>query len=599
MFNWALWFMHLMLSIAVVSGFMAFYTVLWRLAFGDDARNHPWTYRMARPGAIIFPLFVIFALTYAVYIDPMNDMLYRNLRLLILSLILLDDRLSLPTYAFRSVFVFTFLMVENYYLGMSSAALLLCAVAIATMCALLRYLHNVVHYNFPAILAFGLVTAVLYWFLQANLARINALAATVTYLVMVSFAFLLWKEQHVADVKRRLLQYRADVDELTGAQSFAKFRSDYGQLVAEAMRTHKPFTMAMLDIDHFKALNDKYGHLAGNAMLVQIATLLTEVAADFAPQFRLYRTGGEEFNLVFPGIDVQTVRRVMTTCWQTVRTHQFAFEGTPLQATISVGIVGLRTTENADALYKRADNNLYLSKRHGRDTITVEGTTERLSERQVASYNFAFFSQPIVGLRDGQTVRHELKLRWFDETRNRWVAPNFYDVTVPSRIMLLDRSARHLQHGHLAVNLQTEQFMRQSTAHALAQFVASNDHVDQVIVEITDRPDLPTFKEAASWYRQQGIALELDQINNVTDAASVAAYLPLVDGIKFVIPAERGNEDVVRKQVQHWTAVAQEYGLTFTLAGIETASDVVRAKEYGILLGQGNFFARPTMPQLR
>ncbi len=45
--------------------------------------------------------------------------------------------------------------------------------------------------------------------------------------------------------------------------------------------------------------------------------------------------------------------------------------------------------------------------------------------------------------------------------------------------------------------------------------------------------------------------------------------------------------------------MAQEYGLTFTLAGIETASDVVRAKEYGILLGQGNFFARPTMPQLR
>ncbi|HRH81808.1 MAG TPA: GGDEF domain-containing protein [Thiobacillaceae bacterium] len=157
-------------------------------------------------------------------------------------------------------------------------------------------------------------------------------------------------------------------DALTGTLNRRGLDQYLNREVARAQRSGEPLTLAMLDLDHFKNINDRYGHDAGDQMLVHFAALIKSVMrkSDAAVRY-----GGEEFVLVLPETDTRGAQFVLARLQQVFERTPLLYEGQTLQATFSAGIANLAADENGHALLRRADSALYEAKRAGRNCLRV------------------------------------------------------------------------------------------------------------------------------------------------------------------------------------------------------------------------------------
>ena len=138
-----------------------------------------------------------------------------------------------------------------------------------------------------------------------------------------------------------------------------------------ALRHASPLALVMFDIDHFKKVNDTYGHQAGDHVLSELSTLLTGA---LRAEDVFARYGGEEFAVICRGTDVSPgARSSASGMRKAVEGHRFVYEGTHIPVTISVGIAGLPdpAVKDASELVARADKALYKSKHGGRNRVTL------------------------------------------------------------------------------------------------------------------------------------------------------------------------------------------------------------------------------------
>jgi diguanylate cyclase (GGDEF)-like protein len=165
-----------------------------------------------------------------------------------------------------------------------------------------------------------------------------------------------------AEVKRL-----ADEDPLTGLVNKGGFAEALRREVASARRHRHPLALALLDLDHFKRVNDGFGHLAGDQVLRELAALVRPlVRADqlFA------RIGGEELALLLPGVPLAKAGLFAEKVRGLVEGHPFRFEGARLPVTVSVGVAELADDDPApEALVGRADARLYQAKDGGRNRV--------------------------------------------------------------------------------------------------------------------------------------------------------------------------------------------------------------------------------------
>ncbi|MDE3205487.1 MAG: GGDEF domain-containing protein [Acidobacteriota bacterium] len=170
----------------------------------------------------------------------------------------------------------------------------------------------------------------------------------------------------IAFMTRREAQLRcelaraAETDALTGLLNRRAFDPLLGEMIEHAAKASAPLSVVMFDVDHFKALNDLHGHLAGDDALRRIADLLVYESRGTDAVGRL---GGEEFAVALPGTDIADARlyadRVAAQLW-----HPTDPLGPALS--ISAGITAFRPGANAHSLLSRADEALYAAKRAGR-----------------------------------------------------------------------------------------------------------------------------------------------------------------------------------------------------------------------------------------
>jgi two-component system, cell cycle response regulator len=157
------------------------------------------------------------------------------------------------------------------------------------------------------------------------------------------------------------------VDGLTGAHNKRYFLEFLEREIARCSRYRRPLSLLMLDIDHFKAINDQHGHLTGDFVLRELSRrLLGRVRREEL----LARYGGEEFAAVLPETDLHGGRIFAEQVRRLVADAPFEYEGDRFNVTISVG---LTTVEGEDiepmTFIKRADDNLYRAKRDGRNRV--------------------------------------------------------------------------------------------------------------------------------------------------------------------------------------------------------------------------------------
>jgi diguanylate cyclase (GGDEF)-like protein len=163
--------------------------------------------------------------------------------------------------------------------------------------------------------------------------------------------------------------YRLTVlDPLTGVPNRRHFQEFVDREVARAARHHRPLALALIDIDHFKAINDSMGHLAGDLTLRQLAS---SVGGTIRRDELFARYGGEEFAIVLPELDEAQAVAVGERVRRTVADQDFAFGGRRYKVTVSVGVAatsGGEAVQTADLL-RRADDMLYKAKAAGRNRV--------------------------------------------------------------------------------------------------------------------------------------------------------------------------------------------------------------------------------------
>ena len=175
-------------------------------------------------------------------------------------------------------------------------------------------------------------------------------------------------EREALDYREKLEQQRnkALLDPLTGLPNRAAWSE---RLVIEHARSQQVSTgllLAILDLDHFKSINDTYGHQAGDKVLKIIANVLRKGLRgdDFIARF-----GGEEFALLMPGSDLASGTRLLERLRAAVEQCPFHFKGERVTITMSAGVAVFKPGENASQVLKRADQALYRAKEAGRNQI--------------------------------------------------------------------------------------------------------------------------------------------------------------------------------------------------------------------------------------
>ena len=166
--------------------------------------------------------------------------------------------------------------------------------------------------------------------------------------------------------KNRLLEVLAVTDKLTGLYNRRKLDEALEEELARARRYEFDLSIIMLDIDHFKQVNDNYGHGAGDAVLVAMADLLREHTrhAD-----ALGRLGGEEFLVVCPHTGAEECLALATALREAIAAYHFRGIGS---VTSSLGVASLRPDDTAATLLARADAGLYRAKHAGRNRVEPE-----------------------------------------------------------------------------------------------------------------------------------------------------------------------------------------------------------------------------------
>lgn len=163
--------------------------------------------------------------------------------------------------------------------------------------------------------------------------------------------------------QRERLEHLATIDPLTGIKNRRSMDQELDLAAANAERTGLPYALVLLDIDHFKRINDEHGHGVGDDVLTDLVALLKQ---NTRKSDQLFRYGGEEFVLLLPGVDGIGLKAVMNNLQQVLRKYMKHPGGA---VTASFGVALLRHGEGVDSWLARADAALYEAKETGRDRI--------------------------------------------------------------------------------------------------------------------------------------------------------------------------------------------------------------------------------------
>ena len=218
-------------------------------------------------------------------------------------------------------------------------ALLYLAVGLSILWGMLAEVGSLELLAFPPVWHAMLITVV--WVLARNVERLAAARATAG-----------------------LLEVQATTDVLTGLANRRRLDEELQRLLAQAVRYDQSLAVVLVDLDHFKDVNDGHGHQAGDQLLIEVAGGLTAAVrnADLVG-----RWGGEEFLLLAPHTDHEAALALAERCREAVA--RASIEAGEVAVTASLGVASLEPNDTARSLMRRADLALYIAKSEGRDRV--------------------------------------------------------------------------------------------------------------------------------------------------------------------------------------------------------------------------------------
>jgi len=195
---------------------------------------------------------------------------------------------------------------------------------------------------------------------SASTGQLAAFIATMLISTVFAFGFSI-----INDQQQDKLVSLAAKDPLTGAGNRRAFVDRLRDVIARFERSGMPSSLVLIDIDHFKSINDTHGHSAGDEVLCRVSTLIDARIRDVD---RLYRIGGEEFVVVLEGEHLESAYDLA----EDLRERMDGKELLPgVSVTLSMGVAQIRERESDDRWIRRADKAMYEAKRSGRNRVKV------------------------------------------------------------------------------------------------------------------------------------------------------------------------------------------------------------------------------------
>lgn len=435
-------------------------------------------------------------------------------------------------------------------------------------------------------------------------------------LIMTGLTFTVrsYRVQLDAATQRELarLERAALTDSHTGLGNHRAFREDLLKEIARTNRHGHPLTLALIDIDDFKTINDAQGHAHGDAMLVQMARVLRSSRRED----RAYRIGGDEFAMLFVETDRHRAAIVLERLREPLRKRLAG-------ATVSVGLCELQNGFDEHDFYERADAALYAAKRNGRDTIvdfaTIRDQTvivpvrkaiavQQLLEQGALHVEF----QPIWNLQTRDILGFEALARPAPHLGLNGPQEAFDIAERQRRVAELDHlcvdrtfeAAAGLTQSHrLFVNVTPETLgQSEFQAHRLAAAAKAYGIAPrQLVIELTERrvTDTHEMLRHVSELRELGMLIALD------DTGSGFAGLEILS--KFSFDFVKIDRSVIADAMVHRRAcgvlagiiaIAQQAGSFVIAEGIETPGQLAFLHRLGTGGGgpsgvQGYLLGRP------
>ncbi|MFD0519260.1 putative bifunctional diguanylate cyclase/phosphodiesterase [Paractinoplanes durhamensis] len=376
--------------------------------------------------------------------------------------------------------------------------------------------------------------------------------------------------------------------------------------------------LLLIDLNHFKEVNDTLGHAAGDAVLREVAHRLDDAAA---PGDLVARLGGDEFavllvNLITPALATHRAEQMLSSLETTLEV-----EGMQITVEAAGGIALAPGSGGINELMRRADIAMYQAKRAGQPTATYAhaqdtADVERLMlggelQRAVAEREFVVDFQPIVDLGSGEVISAEALARWqhpeygyltpmqFLETVERsGQLPAFADAVLDQA---LAASGVWREAGFdlpIAVNVSPRSLLdSRFPATVLTRLASHAVPPDRLVLELSETltiSQLDTVGRALDELREAGVRLALDDFGTGVSPLSVLSHIP-VNQLKidrgFITATETSSEAaaVIRSTVD----LARSLHLAVIAVGVESEPQRHALWELGCVAGQGHLFARP------
>jgi diguanylate cyclase (GGDEF)-like protein len=184
------------------------------------------------------------------------------------------------------------------------------------------------------------------------------LLSFLAFIILAIFYAVVAYFLHYTHQQHFVIKQQAQTDTLTGLFN----RRQMNKNIDDAITHKQPCSLILLDIDHFKAINDTHGHTVGDDVLILLAKVLLQLPKPISS----YRFGGEEFLLLLPQTDTTQAAQVAETLRLQIAKTQFVMAN---HLTISLGVATNTANDTSQTLLTRADNMLYLAKQNGRNRI--------------------------------------------------------------------------------------------------------------------------------------------------------------------------------------------------------------------------------------
>lgn len=186
------------------------------------------------------------------------------------------------------------------------------------------------------------------------------------FLVKEIEANSLWLSNQVGYINTKLISIEFSKDFLTGLLNRRALNEIFKKYVEISELTGQPISLIIADIDHFKKINDTYGHLAGDAALKHFANIIKN---NLRKSDYVFRIGGEEFLILLPNTSLEEATKIAENLRQRLEESPLEYENKNIKLTASFGVAELKDHSNLNQLIKEADEKLYIAKKEGRNRV--------------------------------------------------------------------------------------------------------------------------------------------------------------------------------------------------------------------------------------